>query len=47
MFFFEVLSLQLLEPADCEHLPESSDPNVCLGQEQNNQLQRAAESQSK
>lgn len=31
MFFFEVLSLKILELKDCDALPESSDPKVCLG----------------
>lgn len=31
MFFFEVLSLKIIDLEDCESLPESTDPKVCLG----------------
>lgn len=47
MFFFEVLSLKLLDPEDCESLPESSDSSICVGQLENKLLQRATESESK
>lgn len=35
MFFFEVLSLKIFDLDDCESLPESTDPNVCIGRQEN------------
>ena len=46
MFFFEVLSLKLLDQRDCDALPESSDSSICVGQLESELLQRAAGSQS-
>lgn len=46
-FFFEVLSLKLADVEDCDALPESSDPNVCIGQMENNSLQKVSEIKSK
>lgn len=40
MFFFEVLSLRILDLQDCEALPESPDPNVCLGQREQATLEK-------
>lgn len=46
-FFFEVLSLKLLNPIDCNLLPQSDDPSVCVGQAEHDRLQRTIEAQGK
>lgn len=40
MFFFEVLSLRILDLQDCDALPDSPDPNVCLGQREQTMLEK-------
>lgn len=40
LFFFEVLSLKLLDPEDCDSLPESSNPNICVGQQEYDYVRR-------
>jgi len=47
MFFFEVLSLNSLNESECDLLPESSDPNTCLGQRENALFEEATRSLSK
>lgn len=45
-FFLEVLSLQLFDLKDCEHLPDSEDENVCVGHRENLLLKQAVENRS-
>lgn len=40
-FFLEVLSLELVRPEDCDLLPDSSDPSVCVGEREQRALERA------
>lgn len=40
MFFFEVLSLKIIELQDCDALPESPDPTVCLGHREQAMLEK-------
>lgn len=46
-FFFEVLSISLFEPEQCDTLPESMDENVCIGLREHKQMQKLVEKQSK
>lgn len=40
-FFFEVLSLKLLDPKECELLPQSTDPDVCIGHAEHEALRQS------